>query len=250
MPEDERLLRAGGLAEPPDRTGWLALLRSGQATVVGRMPWSSNATFLVELELDGAVGRGVYKPGRGERPLRDFPDGIYRREVAAYELDAEYGLDVIPETVVRTDAPYGEGSIQRFVDADFEEHYFSLFETGAYDETLRRLAGFDLLLNNADRKGGHVLRSVGGALFGIDNGLSFHAWPKLRTVMWDYAGQPLPAEIVAAGAAIIEKVPDQVAALLDDEEVDALRERAREVRDDPRFPFPDPNRRTHPWPLV
>jgi hypothetical protein len=214
------------------------------------MPWSSNATFLVGIELDGLEGQGIYKPGRGERPLSDFPDQIFRREVAAYELSYALGFGLVPETIVRADAPYGEGSLQRFIDADFEQHYFTLLEEPQFDVPLRQLAGFDLLLNNADRKGGHVLRSADDEIFGIDNGLSFHVRPKLRTVMWDYAGDPIPTEVQEACESIAQGIPPALAGLIAPFECEALQDRAIEIFSDPYFPIPDPNRRTHPWPLV
>jgi hypothetical protein len=233
-----------------DGAGWIDLLAHGSVELIGRMPWSSNATFLVALELQGVEGRGIYKPGRGERPLSDFPCEIFRREVAAYELSAALGFDLVPETIDREDAPYGIGSIQRFIEADFEQHYFTLFDEPAFDAPLRRLAGLDLLLNNADRKGGHVLRSVDDRIFGIDHGLCFHERSKLRTVMWDYAGDAVPPEVLRAAESLVREVPASVRALIDPHEVKALERRALAVVTDPFFPAPDPNRHTHPWPLV
>lgn len=235
---------------PSDGPGWIELLSHGAVELLSRMPWSSNATFLVALELDGVEGRGIYKPEQGEQILSDFPEGIYRREVAAYELSVSLGLDLVPETVVRSDAPYGVGSIQRFIDADFSEHYFTLIEDPQFESVLRLIAGLDLLLNNADRKGGHILRSIDDEIFAIDNGLSFHHAPKLRTVMWDYAGDRLPGEIEDAGSRLLGEVPATVSELIAPNELVALVERARRLVDAPYFPLPDPNRRSHPWPLV
>jgi uncharacterized repeat protein (TIGR03843 family) len=236
--------------EPTERSGWIELLTHGTVELVGRMPWSSNATFLVRLDLDGTDGQGVYKPERGEQPLMDFPSQIYRREVAAYELSNALGFGLVPETVVRSDAPYGEGSIQRFIHADYEQHYFTLREDPEFESALRELAGLDLLLNNADRKGGHVLRSVDDVIFGIDNGLSFHVRPKLRTVMWDYAGEPLPEQVREAAQSLTRDVPERVRSLIDPFESEALVHRATDLSDVPFFPIPDPNRRIHPWPIL
>ncbi len=147
------------------------------------MPWSSNATFLVELVLDGAITLAIYKPERGERPLWDFPSGLYKREIAAYLLSEALGWGLVPLTIAR-DGPYGEGSFQLFVDADFEQHFFTLVEDTAHHDRLRRMCVFDLLANNADRKSGHCLLGPDGAVYGIDNGLTFHVEPKLRTVIW------------------------------------------------------------------
>jgi uncharacterized repeat protein (TIGR03843 family) len=235
---------------PSTGAEWIELLARGSVELIGRMPWSSNATFLVALELNGVEGKGIYKPARGERPLSDFPSDIFRREVAAYELSVATGLALVPETVVRANGPYGEGSIQRFIEADFEQHYFTLIDDPHFADPLRRLAGLDLLLNNADRKGGHVLRSLDNEIFGIDNGLSFHVRSKLRTVMWDFAGEPLPSEVEAAAASLVTEVPLAVCELIASFELDALVQRASEIVADPIFPVPDPNRRTHPWPLV
>ncbi|HLI44178.1 MAG TPA: hypothetical protein VKU92_06885, partial [Acidimicrobiales bacterium] len=182
MPADERQQRSPHLTAPE----WLDLLSSGGVEIEGRLPWSSNYSFLVTLTAAGEADSGpgdldtgepseprpkaVYKPGRGERPLWDFGRDLYRREVAAYELSAAFELDLVPETVLRLDGPLGPGSLQRFVDADFEQHYFTLVEQPRHHERLRELAGFDALCNNADRKSGHVLLDREGSVWGIDNG--------------------------------------------------------------------------------
>ena len=155
------------------------------------MAWSSNATFLVNASLDGIEVPAVYKPQRGERPLWDFPDGtLCHREVAAYELSEALGWSIVPETVLR-DGPYGIGMVQRFVDHDPDDHYFTLLE--AHMDDFRRFAAFDVLANNADRKGGHcLLAQRDGHIWGIDHGLTFHVADKLRTVIWDFAGEPRP----------------------------------------------------------
>ena len=133
----------------------LVLLREGQIEIEGRMPWSSNGTYLVTLEHEGVGWRAIYKPERGERPLWDFPTGLYRREVATYELSRALEFGVVPPTVVR-DGPLGVGSVQWFVDADFSEHYFTIYEQRPeLHDQLRAIAVLDLLANNTDRKGGH-----------------------------------------------------------------------------------------------
>ena len=133
------------------------VLTRGALTVRGRLPWSSNATLLVEAELDGTTTLGVYKPARGERPLWDFPSGLYRRELAAWHLSEALGWGLVPLTVQREEGPYGEGSVQLFVAADFEQHYFTLREDERHHDRLRRICAFDLVANNADRKSGHCL---------------------------------------------------------------------------------------------
>lgn len=235
----------------PDRPGdRLALLEAGDLEVEGQMPWSSNVTLLVTVRLGSESSRAIYKPAAGEEPLWDFPGGLCRREVAAYELSVAMGLEVVPATVLRAEAPYGEGSLQAFVDADFEEHYFSLLERPAHAAALRVIAGFDLVANNADRKGGHVLVDADGHLWGIDNGLCFHRAPKLRTVMWDFAGEPVPAEVLAGCRELVRAVPERLVPLLAAEEVAAVRARAAALLAAPRFPEPDPAGRPYPWPLV
>src|SRR5581483_878650 len=137
------------------------------------MPWSSNGTFLVAVGHEGVEVAAIYKPGRAERPLWDFPDGLYRREVAAFALSEHLGWEFVPPTVHVPDGPLGPGSLQLFVDADFEQHYFTLLEEEHHHRALKRMATFDCLANNADRKGGHCLLDVDGRIWGIDHGLCF-----------------------------------------------------------------------------
>lgn len=198
MPENERPPATGDLSSLARRgarlsaTQRMAILCHGTVEILGRMPWSSNATFLVTCRSGALEVPAIYKPEAGERPLWDFPRGIYRREVAAFVLSELCGVGLVPETVIRVDAPMGVGSIQRFVPADFTHHYFTILEDPATHDRLRMLAALDVLANNADRKAGHVLLDTDGAIWAIDNGLCFHVEPKLRTVVWDMAGEPLP----------------------------------------------------------
>ncbi|MEY4606120.1 MAG: hypothetical protein RLY45_880 [Actinomycetota bacterium] len=235
---------------PADELSILELLGAADLDIEGRMPWSSNATFLARLVIDGATrGQAIYKPVRGERPLWDFEPGLHRREVAAYRLSAAMGLGVIPPTVLR-DGPLGEGSAQWFVDADHSQHYFTIFEarTDVHDQ-LRAIAAFDVVANNTDRKSGHVLIDGEGRVWGIDNGLCFSEEFKLRTVVWEFGGESLPDALRGAIASIADAVPDDVAELLADDEVAALAERARLLADGGTFPV-DPSGRRYPWPLV
>ena len=225
-----------------------AVLEHGEIEVEGRMPWSSNGTFLVEVRLDDTWTRAIYKPRRGERPLWDFPAGLDRREVAAYELSEFLGWDLVPHTVLR-DGPLGPGSVQRFVDADFEQHYFTLHESGRHLDGLRAMCAFDLLANNTDRKSGHCLVSVGDQLFGIDHGLCFHEEFKLRTVIWEFAGEPIPPALLDDVDRLCRELPPALTALLRPSEQEALSERARDVLDLGRFPS-DPSGHRYPWPLV
>jgi uncharacterized repeat protein (TIGR03843 family) len=212
------------------------------------MPWSSNSTFLVQVCFDDQSMRAVYKPGRGERPLWDFPPDLYKREVAAYVVSEALGWELVPETILR-DGPYGEGSLQRFVPADFEQHYFTLMEFPEHHDALQAICTFDLLLNNADRKGGHCLLGEDGKLWSVDHGLCFHVDPKLRTVMWDFEGLPLPDVLLPDLARFAVALPDELARLLDEEELDALAARAAALVEKPVFP-PARSARPYPWPLV
>lgn len=225
----------------------------GEMTVEGRMPWSSNATFLVSLTHGDETVRAIYKPHRGERPLWDFPGGLYRREVAMYELAALLGWDVVPRTVVR-DGDLGIGSAQRFVeDSDYDRHYFVLLENHPESHAqLRTIATLDLLANNADRKGGHILEAPDGSLWAIDNGLCFHEEPKLRTVMWDFAGEHVPEVLLPDVERLAALEPGELGPLdelLEPDEVAVLLARARRLLRKPIFPSPSSNY-AYPWPMV
>lgn len=235
----------------PDARPMLQLLAHGEVEVLGRLPWSSNATFLARVGCGDDITLAVYKPHRGERPLWDFPPGLGRREAAAWELSEALGWRVVPETVQR-DGPLGEGSVQRFVDVDHDVHYFTMMEEGdpAVVTQLQALCVFDLLANNTDRKGGHCLLDAERHVWGIDNGLAFHAEWKLRTVIWEFAGEPIPAPLLEAVARLVETgLTDALAACLDPFERDALRARACAVLDDAEFPVDHTGHR-YPWPLV
>ncbi len=227
----------------------LKLLAEGDVELKGRMPWSTNQTFLVEVAHGDDAMLGVYKPGRGERPLWDFPGGLYRREVAAWVLSELLGWGIVPETVLR-DGPLGEGSVQRFVSADFSQHYFTLYEDPTHHEALRRICVFDLLANNTDRKGGHCLLGEDGRLWAIDNGLCFHPHPKVRTVIWEFGGEPVPDPLLGDVDALLGRLPGGLVALLAGDEVDGVRRRAEWLLRRGRFPAPDPLGRCYPWPLV
>jgi uncharacterized repeat protein (TIGR03843 family) len=230
----------------------LDLLRTGQVEVLGRMPWSSNATLLIDVRDATDSLRAVYKPRRGERPLWDFPDGLDRREVAAYELSTWLGWGIVPETVLRDDdsLPFGAGSLQRFVPFDVEAHYFTLVEDAAHHAALRTICCFDLVANSADRKGGHCLRGDDGRLWAVDNGLTFHCEAKLRTVIWDFGGQPIPAHLVADLCRLADGGgPPALESLLSTTERAALVRRAEAVVEAGTFPI-DHSSRRYPWPLV
>lgn len=254
--------------------------------VVGRFTDASNATLLVRLldrdprpldELRASLGRdpgvedlvagdlAVYKPRDGERPLWDFPEGtLHRREVAASVVDAAMGAGLVPATVLRDDAPYGPGSLQRFVPHDPSQHYFSLREPAlrGADDALRArlelLAVLDLIIDNADRKGGHVLVEEGDGdvaprLRAVDHGVTFNVEDKHRTVIWDLATTPLGAPSRAAIDRLLSELDDGLGStltvLLSGDEVAATRRRARALRDAGVLPLPE-GPRPFPWPLL
>jgi len=230
------------------------VLREGDVDVLGRMPWSSNATLLVNLALDDDEMLAIYKPQRGERPLWDFPRGtLCHREVAAYEVSHALGWDIVPDTVLR-DGPAGIGSMQRFVEHDPEEHYFTLL--AEHDDDFRRMAVFDVVINNTDRKGGHCIRALAdGAIYGIDHGVSFHAQWKLRTVIWDFAGDAIQPGVCTDLHLFEESLTngatgDALAELLDRYELDALRARTEHLLTTGRLPEPDRDYHSYPWPTI
>jgi hypothetical protein len=226
--------------------------------VIGRLAHSSNGTFLVRCGTSprdqGADTLAVYKPAAGERPLWDFPpDTLYRREVAAFELSHWLGWDLVPLTINREDGPLGAGSLQAFVDHDPDQHYFTLMP--AHRAFFVRLAFFDILANNADRKGGHCLLDRDDRVWGIDHGLTFHVEPKLRTVLWDFAGSRLPASERRAAGRLAEAlegpsgITAALAPLLAGDEVRALQDRTRTMSRAGVFPAPS-SAWSFPWPVV
>jgi uncharacterized repeat protein (TIGR03843 family) len=171
----------------------LALLERGTLTVEGRLVDASNATLYCAVRGGGVEAACVYKPVAGERPLWDFPDGtLAEREVAAYEVSAATGWNIVPPTVHR-DGPLGPGMVQLWIDTDEDVDLVQLIRR-TEDPQLRRIAIFDAAVNNADRKGGHLLPTSAGHVYGVDHGVTFNTDPKLRTVLWQWAGEPLPDE--------------------------------------------------------
>jgi uncharacterized repeat protein (TIGR03843 family) len=232
----------------------IQLLSHGTMTVIGQIVVSSNYAFLVRIEDGGREALAVYKPRRGEIPLWDFPSGsLCLREVAAFLLSQALGWPGIPPTVLR-DGTYGPGMVQLYIECDLQDHYFT-FRDGRKNELLP-IALFDLLTNNADRKGGHLLLAENGAIWAIDHALTFHTEPKLRTVIWDFAGEPIPRsyldDLTELLTHLAEGAPFRhvLAKLLATEELDALADRAEQLLSDGRFPEPDPERRQVPWPPI
>ncbi len=223
------------------------ILATAAIELEGRMPWSSNATFLVNVGDSGA--QAIYKPVRGERPLWDFEPGLHRREVAAYLLSEALGFGVVPPTVLREDGPLGEGSLQWFVAADHREHYFTIAEQRPdLHDQLRDIAVLDVVANNTDRKSGHCLLA-GDTVWAIDNGLCFAPDFKLRTVIWEFAGDALTPAQCKAVATIWRAVPDGIAELLAPIELEAMRRRAARLAEQGVLPGDESGGR-YPWPLV
>jgi uncharacterized repeat protein (TIGR03843 family) len=258
----------------------LDLLAKGRIEVVGRLRAASNVTLLVDVAADGAIRRAVYKPVSGERPLWDFPDGtLAGREVAAFLVVSAAGCDAVPPTVMRDDAPFGPGSVQAWADTTGEEPgdgLVDLFPPGAVPDDwravlaaqdargatvllahadvreLRDVAVLDLALNNADRKGGHLLLDSGGTVRGVDHGLTFHRDDKLRTVLWGWAGEPLDERdrelLGRLSAALDSGLGSALGPLLTAREVRALRDRVSAALRAGCFPRPDGSWPAIPWP--
>ena len=207
----------------------------------------SNYTFLVDVEYEGETYQAVYKPCKGEQPLWDFPENtLAQREVAAYLLSEQLGLHIVPVTIMREDGPHGRGSLQQYINYDIEYHYFNF--TVEDKNLLKPVMLFDILINNADRKGSHVFfENETHKLYAIDHGVCFHEENKLRTVIWDFAGQAIPDELLAplsqAGgwSALF-------ANYLSLTEVVALQNRAERLLASRTFPQAPRDRRAFPYP--
>ncbi|WKD35471.1 SCO1664 family protein [Streptomyces xanthophaeus] len=283
MPAPERL-PAPGVTDTGEKME--ELLAKGELTVIGRIREASNAVLLCSVTYGGVSADCVYKPVKGERPLWDFPDGnLARREVAAYLISEATGWGLVPATVLR-DGPYGEGMVQRWIDAeqpdedsplgallglvDGEEagegwKAVALAEVGegrtallvhADDPRLRRIAVLDAVINNGDRKGGHLLPAPDGRLYGIDHGVTFHAEDKLRTLLWGWAGEPLTDEAREVLAALAEDLAEgaplatRLAELITPVELAAVRDRVGHLLGTGTHPRPSGQWPAIPWPPV
>lgn len=247
-----RMLRQpGGNWSPDDPRVATALAR---ATVerIELLPSGSNYVFAMYLcDAEGDPGAAIYKPRRGEAPLHDFPDGtLYRRERAAYLISEALAWHIIPPTIIR-DGPHGIGMVQLYIEHRPRASYFTM--KGARARDLRRMALFDVVVNNADRKGGHCLEAPDGRIWGIDHGLTFHPQVKLRTVIWDYAGTPVDADLLADVERLLDDLSgdgpamEELGELLHARELRALRERIESILEQRTFPMPPPWRPV-PWP--
>lgn len=233
----------------------LALLTYAELEPQTAMPWSSNATLLCVAKYQEQQALVIYKPRRGERPLWDFPAGtLCQRETAAFVISNELKWNLVPPTVLR-DGPYGEGSVQLYIDNDEEEHLFTMQKAGGFEAYLPRLAAFDVIINNADRKSGHCLKGNDGRLWAIDHGIAFHDEYKLRTVLWDFAGEALPDDIVRDIAGLQTRLEQREGALslldelLSAAEMHALQRRVMRLLAKRKFPQPS-SERNYPWPPV
>ncbi len=228
----------------------LDLLRTGTLSVEGRLVEASNTTLYCSLSRDGITAACVYKPVRGERPLWDFPDGtLAAREAAAYVVSTALGWNVVPPTVVR-DGPFGAGMVQLWIDGDETVDLARLIRA---DRTpLRRMVVFDAVVNNADRKGGHLIPVRGGHVYGVDHGVSFHQQDKLRTVLWSWAGTPLPDDAVEAlsqlRAELEGPLEAALSALLTRREVSAVKRRVERLLAGRCYPEPSGEWPAVPWP--
>ena len=216
--------------------------------------WGSNYALPVSVKDAHLRALAVYKPQRGERPLWDFPDGsLCYREMLTYQVSRTLGWDLVPPTVLR-EGPFGLGSVQLFIVHSPEVTYFNLDDS--FVVQLQRFVVFDYIANNADRKGGHVLLGVDGKLWGIDHGLTFHAAPKLRTVIWEFAGQPVPQDLLGDVATFRARLAPSdgplralLSAYLTQREILSLELRVERLLQTQRFPLPDTGR-AYPWPPV
>jgi hypothetical protein len=236
---------AGEVSLPEDRV--LEVLSCGEIEILGLLPYASNATLLTRVRDDGVTALAVYKPRRGETPLWDFPDGtLCLREYAAWIVDRALGWHLVPPTVLR-DGPAGFGAVQLFVEEDTEADLRRLPHTHPVE--LQRMALFDVVANNADRKGGHCIVDVRGKLWGVDHGICFHAEPKLRTIIWAFEGEPIPDDLIAdlEGFGNDPEARVSLDGVLAPEEIEALDRRITRLVGRRRFPTPGSGRHV-PWP--
>jgi uncharacterized repeat protein (TIGR03843 family) len=243
-----------GAVDPADVENAVRLLRHGDLTVEGRLVAATNATLYCSISFDGMSGHCVYKPVSGERPLWDFPDGtLAGREVAAYLVSEAMGWQVVPPTIHR-DGPFGPGMAQLWIDGDPEVDTLALSRSGD-DRAIRRMSVFDAVVNNADRKIGHLLPVVGGHVYGCDHGVCFSTEYKLRTVLWQWRGKNLTAEAVEGLKRVLSAfskgpLAGELSGLITREEVDATRKRVELMLRHRIHPYPSEDWPAIPWPPV
>jgi len=242
----------------------ITTLQEGSLTLHGEFMWGSNYTYLAQVEYKGEKLGVVYKPTKGVRPLWDFPSAsLARREVAAYLVSEALGWELVPPSVYRKDAPLGPGSLQLYIEHNPEYHYFNFSPEDR--QRLRPTSLFDLILNNADRKGSHILLDDDRHIWLIDHGICFHIDDKLRTVVWDFAGEKIPDRLLADMKRFRDKLdlPDKprpegekpdlwrsLGQYINHSEIGALARRTERILSSGCFPNPDSSRRQYPWPPV
>jgi uncharacterized repeat protein (TIGR03843 family) len=235
----------------------LTILTHGELAEQGLLPYSSNHSFLVTATHQGTTLPGVYKPRRGENPLWDFEWGtLCQRETAAYLVSKTLGWDLVPPTVLR-EGKHGIGSVQLFIPNDDREHYFTVQEDARFFTTLRQLALFDFIVNNADRKSGHCLLGKDQRLWAIDHGICFHTEYKLRTVIWEFSDMPIDTDLYSAlkqlHAALLNErsqLAQILCQLLTPAERAAVVARTQSLLQQRTFPSPPIHRRNYPWPPI
>lgn len=222
-------------------------LTTGDISVLGRLVDASNATLLGEIEGSNGAFKVIYKPIAGERPLWDFPEGdLALREVAAYLVSEALSFGIVPETVLR-EGPFGLGSVQRWIDVDEEIDIVTVAQSE--NPQIQKMALLDVLINNTDRKFGHILPVSDDLIYGCDHGLTFHSEDKLRTVLWQFAGLQIPDDLLSELQAFLENIDSyDLESYLSEEDLAALTERSRKVLANPVFPFPSDEWPSVPWP--
>lgn len=232
----------------------LDFLRNGKIDVEGLVPWGSNYTFIVTIRDGKREGLAIYKPARGERPLWDFPDGtLALREVASYIVSNALGWPCIPPTILR-EGPQGIGMVQLYIELVDGQHFFTLRDH--HRDEMKRIAAFDAVINNTDRKGGHILLGADGKIWCIDHGVAFHEYPKLRTVIWDFAGKPIPPQLIQDLCKLRDQLKrgqpldETLSTLLAVREMRALRERIKSLIETGVYPQPSDDWPPVPWPPV
>ena len=247
MPDDDQTVESQQL---------LCALTEGEIEEKGLLPYSSNYTFLTLIHHHRQEIPAVYKPRRGENPLWDFPPGtLCQRETAAFEVSQALGWLIVPPTILR-DGPRGPGSIQFFIHCDPNIHYFNMREDARYAPALRRLTLFDYLINNADRKAGHCLYGYDERMWAIDHGICFHQKYKLRTVIWEFGGEPIEEDLLADleslqdGLEQSSPLQRSLNALLSVPEREALCRRIVDLISRRHYPLPLAHQRNYPWPPI
>jgi uncharacterized repeat protein (TIGR03843 family) len=229
-----------------------SVLQNGEFELKGQFMLGSNYTFLVDVHYEDKTYPAVYKPSRGEQPLWDFPEStLALREVAAYVVSEALGFHFVPFTMLRADGPHGSGSLQQYIEYDPEYHYFNFSEEDK--QLLKPVVLFDLLCNNADRKGSHVFFEDGThKLYAIDHGICFHEEHKLRTVLWDFAGEPIPDDLLSCISHLSSNqgLLSDLQPYLSPREITALKSRAKALIASKVFPRPPQGRRSFPYPPV